>query len=181
MRTHLKPHIRDASTVVRQALPAFKSVEMVHVDGGHGLWFREPEVDGDSAAPILIGREPAPIGYATAVRTEMKTELPTSPRIDPRRARYQYPLAFVVIGPEHSVAPADRAIARRGGLRDSFKAPADGPAMASPIDHSASLTSGRHSALIHTLCTVCVVAMTSRDRGQRFCQRWTGGKELVIS
>ena len=75
MRTHLKPHIRDASTVVRQAFPAFKSVEMVHVDGGHGLWFREPEVDGDSAAAISIGREPAPISYATAVRTEMKTEL----------------------------------------------------------------------------------------------------------
>jgi hypothetical protein len=51
---------------------------MVHVDGGHGLWFREPEVDGDSAVAISIGREPAPI-------------------------------------------------ARRGGLRDYFKAPADGP------------------------------------------------------
>jgi hypothetical protein len=71
----LKPHIRDASTIVRQAFPAFKSVEMVHVDGGHGLWFRKPEVDGDSAAAISIGREPAPISYATAVRTEMKTEL----------------------------------------------------------------------------------------------------------
>ena len=69
--------------------------------------FRKPQIDGDAAAAVLAGRERAPIGYAAAVRTEMKAKVPASPGIDLSQARYAYPFVFVVIGPEHPVASAD--------------------------------------------------------------------------
>ncbi len=52
-----------------------------------------------------------------------------------------YPLPFVVISPQHAIAPAGRAIASGGGLRRPCKAPADRAAKTRIFDHSgASIT-----------------------------------------
>src|SRR5258705_9194280 len=52
-----------------------------------------------------------------------------------------YPLPFVVISPQHTVAPAGRAIASGGGLRRPCKTPADRAAKTRTFDHSgASIT-----------------------------------------
>ena len=95
----LEPHIHDAPSVATKVIEADESVEVIHDDGAHHFRFRKPQIDGNAAAAVLTWGECAPIGYAAAVRTKMKTQRPASPGIDPRRARYSDPFVFVVIGP----------------------------------------------------------------------------------
>ena len=94
---------------------------MVHDDGGHCPWFRQPQIDGDAAAAVLTGGERAPTRDAAAVRTKMEAECPVSPGIDPGRVRYAYPLVFEIMGREHAVASAHRAVAGGGGFGRPFK------------------------------------------------------------
>src|SRR5262249_39749529 len=47
-------------------------------------------------------------------------------------------LALVVVGPEHAVAPACRAIARRGRFRHALECPAHGAAVTGAFDHRLS-------------------------------------------
>jgi hypothetical protein len=132
----LKPQIRNAASIATKVMKTDKSVEVIYDDSTHHIKMREPQIDGDAATAIVTGRERAPIGYAAAVCAKMKADCPTSPGIDPRRPRNSDPLIFVVIGPERSIASADRAIAGGGRFRSSGKSPADGAAMTATFDHS---------------------------------------------
>ena len=69
----LKPHVPDTSAVASQVVEAFKAVEMV--DEGYGRRLREPQIDGDTSAALLVGLKPAPIRNAPAVGAEMKAEV----------------------------------------------------------------------------------------------------------
>lgn len=87
----LEPHIRDTSAVAPQVVKTSKPIEMVHDDGGHRPRLRKPQIDGDAAATVLIGREAAPIGDARALRAKMKAEM-RAPDIHTGGARHLYPL-----------------------------------------------------------------------------------------
>ena len=133
-QSSLEPHIHNAATVAIEVMKTDKSVEVIEDDSTHHNEIREPQIDRDAATAISRGTS-APIGYATAVCAKMKTDRPTSPGIDPSGARYSDALIFVVIGPERSIASADRAVAGGGQFRGSGKTPADGAAMTATFDH----------------------------------------------
>src|SRR5262245_30455560 len=107
---------------------------MVDDDGGHRRGLREPQIDGDTAAALLIGLQPAPIGDAPAGGTEMESEVP-APDVDLGRTRDLYPLVLEIVGPEHPVASAHCAIARGGRFGHPLKGPAHRAAMAKAFDH----------------------------------------------
>src|SRR5215475_4247901 len=108
---------------------------MVDGDGAHGLRFGEAEVDGDAAAAVRAGGERAPIGDAAAVGAEMEANGTVAPGVHLGRAGDADALVFEIVGPEHAVAAAHRAVAGGGRLGDSLEAPADGAAMTGAFDH----------------------------------------------
>ena len=108
---------------------------MVHGDGGHSLRFREPEVDGDSAASVVAQSVRAPIGNATAIWAKMKANSPVTPGISVRWPYDPNTLTFVVVGPKRPVAVTDVAVTGSGGLRYAVEAPTNGAAMTSAFDH----------------------------------------------
>src|SRR5262249_10221787 len=103
--------------------------------GAHGFRFGEAQVDGDAAAAVGAGDERAPVGDATAVGAEMETDGPVAPGVHRGGAGDADPFVLEVVGPEHAVAAAHRAVAGGGRLGDSLEAPADGAAMTGAFDH----------------------------------------------
>src|SRR5262245_45397238 len=136
-RLILEPHIPNTSTIPRQVLKAVEPLKMVDDHRCNGLWFREPDVDGDAATALLIGPR-TPVSNAPAFSAKMKAEV-SAAGIRLGLARYPDPLALIVMGPERPVAAAGRAIACRCSLRNPLECPANCTTKTRTLDHRVSL------------------------------------------
>jgi hypothetical protein len=57
-----EPHVRHAAAVAAEVVELHEPVEVFHGDGGHGVWFGEPQIDRDARAKVAL------IGDATVGR-----------------------------------------------------------------------------------------------------------------
>ena len=124
--------------IARQIFKAVESIKMDDRDGANVLWFGEPEIDGEAAATVLAGRDGAPIRHAAAFSAKVKADLPVAPGVDFCGPGYGDPLAFIVIGPQHAIAPTHRAIACVGKFRHAVKTPVNRAAMTFAVHHPVS-------------------------------------------
>src|SRR4029077_575077 len=114
----------------------YQPVEVIHDDAAYGIRFREPQIDSDAAPPIVAWVARAPIGDAPAVRAKMKANVLPPAGVGAGGARHANAFIFVVVGPQHAVAPADRAVAGSGRVRHPVETPADRAAVTRAFDHS---------------------------------------------
>jgi hypothetical protein len=89
-------------------------------ESAHSFGLRQTQVHGDPESSLLILLQSAPEGYAAAAWTEVKLES-LAPDIRLRLTRDLDAFIFVVVRPEHAVAPACRAVAGGRTVRLPFK------------------------------------------------------------
>lgn len=99
----------------------------------HRLRLGETQIDGDAAPPVAGWALRAPERDATASRAEMKLDGLTA-HVGSSRARDRDALAIVPIGPEHAVAPANRAVASRRSVGLTGESPVNRAAMAGALN-----------------------------------------------
>src|SRR4029077_1550260 len=94
----------------------------------------EPHVDGDATPPVIVCLQGAPIGATAAGGTKMEFER-LAADVGFRRAGDLDAFIFVVVRPQHAVAPAHGAIACRDRVRHALVAPLDCTAVAGTFEH----------------------------------------------
>ena len=116
---------------------------------------------GDPETSLLILLQSAPEGYAAAAWTEVKLES-LAPDIRLRLTRDLDAFIFVVVRPEHAVAPACRAVAGGRTVRLPFKLSSHRATETGSLNHFSVAPPSPCGAIPHQLQT----ALTApRDRG----------------
>lgn len=119
------PVVADATPVERQVLERVEAVEVVDRNLRDGVRFGEPEIDGDAPAPFGIVRLRKPVRHAAAFGTEVELER-LAADVGPCVSGDPDGFVFVVVGPQHAVTPARRAVARRRSVGLTVELPAHG-------------------------------------------------------
>src|SRR5258708_7324292 len=106
------------------------------IDGNlrHGLRFRQPQVDCEASAPLSVGLLRTPVSYASTGGAEMKFDR-FAANLCLALTRDIDTFAFIVISPEHTVAPTYRAIACRRPFGHPLESPLNCAAVAGTLDH----------------------------------------------
>src|SRR5512134_2507151 len=130
----LEPIIGNTSSISRQIFEGIETIEMVDGNMRHGSGFGQAQVHGDAAATFLVRFLPSPKRDAATPRAEVEFDRLAS-NVGLGRSGDIDSLAFVVIGPQRSIAVTDAAVTGRGGLGHSAEPPADCAAMTGSLDH----------------------------------------------
>src|SRR4029077_8048945 len=121
----------------------------------HSFGLRQAQVHGDPETSLLILLQSAPDGYAAANWTEVKLES-LAPNIRLRLTRDLDAFIFVVVRPEHAVAPACRAVAGGRTVRLPFKLPS----------HRATETGSLNHFSVAPPCLMATIPVTLGDHGK---------------
>jgi hypothetical protein len=130
----LKPIVRDTSSVSRQVLERVKAIEMIDRHMFDGLRFRQSQIHRNSATPLLAARYRPPKNDTTTGRAKVELDGLT-PHIKLRGTLNMDSLAFIVIGPQRTVAPTHRTVTCRRPFWHPLELPMDRAAVTGAWNH----------------------------------------------